>query len=145
MSNLDNNSTEIRENKASLRNIEIPPSLQDIKTVKLIHRDFAKMVKDMEDFNKQLNTNKIFEQLISVWENHEKSYKFKVVPIKAKDLAAIELILEQEISKAKSYFYSWINQNTKNYSQDDFDLQQLERRFLQRVDADRRKHIDYMR
>jgi hypothetical protein len=145
MSNLDINSTESRNNKASTRNIEIPPSLQDLKTVKLIHKDFAKMVKNIEDFNKQSNTDKIFEQLVSVWENHEKNYKFKVASFKAKDLASIELILEQEISKAKSYFDLWINQNKKNYSQDDFDLQQLERRFLKRVNADRKKHIDYTR
>lgn len=145
MPNSDINPPESRNNKASTRNIETPPSLQDFKNVKLIHRDFAKMVKDMEDFNKQSNTDRIFEQLISVWENHEKSYKFKVAPTQAKDLGSIEFILEQEISKAKSYFYLWINQNTKNYSQDDFDLQQLERRFLRRVNADRKKHIDYMR
>lgn len=145
MSNLDINSTESRNNKASTRNIEIPPSLQDLKTVKLIHRDFAKMVKDIEDFNKQSNTDKIFEHLVSVWENHEKNYKFKIASVKAKDLASIQLILEQEISKAKSYFDLWINQNKENYPQDDFDLQQLERRFLKMVNTDRKKHIDYTR
>ena len=145
MSNLDINSTEISNNKASIRNIEIPPTLQDIKAVKLIHIDFMKMVKDMEDFNKRSNTDKMFEQLTSTWENHENNYKFKITPIKVRDLASVELIIEQEISKAKSYFDLWINQNIKNYSQDDFDLRQLERRFLERVRVDRKKHINYIR
>ena len=144
MSNLDINSTEISKNKASIRNIEIPPTLQDIKALKSIHTDFMEMVKDMEDFNKRSNTDKMFKQLISTWENHEKNYKFKITPIKVRDLASVELIIEQEISKAKSYFDLWINQNIKNYSQDDFDLRQLERRFLQRVSADRKKHINYI-
>ena len=74
MSNLDINSTEISKNKASIRNIEIPPTLQDIKALKSIHTDFMEMVKDMEDFNKRSNTDKMFKQLISTWENHEKNY-----------------------------------------------------------------------
>ena len=87
----------------------------------------------------------MFEQLTSTWENHEKNYKFKITPIKVRDLASVELIIDQEISKAKSYFDLWINQNIKNYSQDDFDLHQLERRFLQKVSVDRKKHINYIR
>ena len=143
MSDTDVNNKSIRASTTdkTFISIAIPPSLQDINSSKQVKREFNKMSQELEENKKQLNNNKVFDSLLFSWEVNEKNNEFKINSKTAKNIVSVESILEQERLKAKKYLNSWIDKNPNEILQEEFDRQQLERRFLRKVKEKRESYM----